>query len=131
MVKRGGFMLGVLCTFALAACGDPVGPAEEIAGEYQLAATVANDVQTPLAASGDGATLVLRPDRTWLLVRHRSGQRMSTEGFGLTDRYRFQGPDSQLQLSMFSEGPFLQLVAGSASVDGDTLRWGTEVFVRR
>lgn len=130
MLKRGGFLFGAICALTLAACGDPVGPAEEIAGEYALAATVSDELQSPLV-SGNGATLVLRPDRTWLLIRHRTGERVSSDGFGLTDRYQFQGPDSQLKLSMFSEGPFLQLVAGSATVDGDTLRWGTEVFVRR
>ena len=127
--------VGILCAFALAvllaACDDPVGPAEEIAGAYELAATVADDVQVPVAPSDVGATLVLRPDRTWLLTRHRSGARFSSDGFGLADRYRIEGQDAALTLSMFSDGGFLQLVAGSATVDGDTLRWGAEVFVRR
>lgn len=124
-------MCAAVLAFVLGACDDPVGPAEEIAGAYELAATVADDVQTPVAPSDLGATLLLRPDRTWLLTRHRSGARFSSDGFGLTDRYRFEGRDTGLTLSMFSEGDFLEMVAGSARVDGDTLRWGAEVFVRR
>jgi hypothetical protein len=131
MKMRGGILCASMLATLLAACDDPVGPAKEIAGAYELAATLADDVPVPVAPSDVGATLVLRPDRTWLLTRHRSGVRFSSDGFGLTDRYRFEGQDTGLTLSMFSEGDFLALVAGSATVDGDTLRWGAEVFVRR
>lgn len=116
---------------ALAACDDPVGPADEIAGEYELAARVQNAVTTPVGPADDGAVLVLRPDRTWVLTRHRGGAPAAFDGFGLTDRYRFQSQAPALSLSMFTEGPSLQVLAGSATVDGDTLRWGPEIFVRR
>jgi hypothetical protein len=126
-------MLGLTAALivALGACDDPTGPADEIAGEYELTARVENEVETPVTPSDDGAVLVLRPDRTWLLTRHRSGARVPGEGFGLTDRYSFESGAPELALTMFSEGPFVQLLAGSARVHGDTLRWGAEVFVRR
>ena len=114
-----------------AACDHPTGPAAEIAGEYELTARVENAIETPVAPGGDGATLVLRTDRTWLLTRHRGARPAVFEGFGLTDRYQFQGEGSARALTMFSEGPFLGWVSGSATVSGDTLRWGHEVFVRR
>ena len=115
----------------VAACDVPTGPAAEIAGEYELAAVVHDAVETPLAPGGDGAVLLLRSDRTWLLTRHRGQMRSAFEGFGLTDRYRFQATGGDHALSMFSEGPFIGWVSRSATVSGDTLRWGDEVFVRR
>jgi hypothetical protein len=114
----------------IAACDHPTGPAAEIAGEYELTARVENAVATPVTAGDEGATLVLRTDRTWLLTRHR-GRVATFEGFGLTDRYSFDTVGPSHALTMFSEGPFLGWVAGSATVSGDTLRWGGEIFVRR
>lgn len=114
----------------LAACDDPVGLADEIAGEYELAATVENQVRMPVGPTDQGALLVLRPDRTWVLIRHDAGRTPTTDAFGLADRYTFEA-DSALSLFMFSEAPALQFLEGAASVDGDTLRWGREIFVRR
>lgn len=122
-------LAGVLVA-ALVACDDPVGPASEIAGEYELAATVQDQVETPVGPADQGALLVLRPDRTWVLIRHDAGRVPPPDAFGLADRYTFEG-DSALSLFMFSEAPSLHLLDGAASVDGDTLRWGHEVFVRR
>ena len=86
-----------------AACDHPTGPAAEIAGEYELTARVQNAVETPVAPGGDGAVLVLRTDRTWLLTRHRGPRPTVFEGFGLTDRYRFQTEGPAHALTMFSE----------------------------
>lgn len=131
MVNRGMVGSAVAMWTLLSACADPVGPADQIAGEYELAARLENAVPTPVGPADDGAVLVLRPDRTWVLTRRRGSGPPRFEGFGLTDRYRFETDSTPLALSMFSEGPFLQVLAGSATVDGDTLRWGPEIFVRR
>ena len=130
---KASIMAGVAIAllFGIASCDVPTGPAAEIAGEYELAARVQNAVETPLAPGGDGAVLLLRSDRTWLLTRHRGETRSAFEGFGLTDRYRFEAAGADHALSMFSEGPFLGWISRSATVSGDTLRWGDEVFVRR
>lgn len=131
MTKWGRLGGALALLAALAACDDPVGPADEIAGEYELAARMENAVETPVGPTDDGALLVLRPDRTWVLTRRRGGAPTRIDGFGLTDRYRFQSEAPAFSLSMFGEGPSLEVLAGSATVNGDTLRWGREVFVRR
>lgn len=123
------FGLAGLLVAATAACDDPVGPAGEIAGEYELAATVQDRVQTPVGPTDQGALLVLHSDRTWVLVRHGAGRTPAPEGFGLTDRYQFDG-DAPFVLTMFTEGRYPQVLNMTAVVDGDTLRWGSEIFVR-
>lgn len=117
---------------ALAACDDPVGPAVEIAGEYELAATLRDDdFRAPLGPSDRGALLVLHADRSWLLIRHDAGRPPARDGFGLTDRYRFVGPEGRA-LSMFTEAdPLAGVANATAIIDADTLRWGHEIFVRR
>lgn len=114
----------------LTGCDDPVGPAHEIAGEYELAATLRDDVRTPLGPTDKGALLVLNTDRTWVLIRHGAGRAPTADGFGLTDRYRFVGTRG-LALSMFTEAAQLQPFTVTATVDADTLTWGQEIFVRR
>lgn len=123
--------LGLAAGALLAGCDDPVGPPAEIAGEYELTARVDNAVEVPLAPSDDGARLVLRPDRTWVLTRHRGPRVDQVSGFGLTDRYRLVPLEGAFELRMFGESSTLAALAGVARVRHDTLTWGSEVFVRR
>ena len=117
---------------ALGACDDPVGPAHEIAGEYALAATVQDEVPTPLGPTEPGALLILHTDRTWVLLRHGAGRAPAPDVFGLTDRYRFVGAPPRA-LSMFTESDELRTAnrTSTATVGADTLWWGHEIFVRR
>lgn len=126
----GRWALVGLCAAALAACDDPVGLAHEIAGEYELAATLRDEVHTPLGPTDNGALLVLNADRSWVLIRHDAGRAPIPDGFGLTDRYRFV-ESRGLALSMFTEASPFQAANMTATVDADTLRWGQEIFIRR
>ena len=117
----------VLCVI-LVGCVDPVGPEHSLAGVYVHVGMVQDGSFTPADPGGPAAVTVLGKDRRWNWF-------MAAEGVArlhqVSDRYTLDGRDDRgRRLDMF-EGLVLAVYPGTAWIRGDTLEWGSWLYVRR